>query len=333
MGRAGSGGHSSGGHSSSRSSSGHSFSSGRAGGSSYGSHSGGGYHGGSFGGGGVHVHNTYIGGGYGGRYYSDDFSFWSILLFTGLLFLIMFGTNACSRQSVEHNQTQNIVVISDNTVREKLTGTTFDANCVIDELGWFDSTTQTGKSLKDFYDATGIQPYIVLRAYDSSLTSNDEKIEYAENYYEENIDNEYTFLFMYFAEKNTDEDVGYSVYVSGKQVDSIMDSSAIDIFWNNLDKYWFSDETTDNVFIKTFNDTSKTIMKNSTDNTDKSHIGWYIVLGIILVGGIAYVVVLKVKNKKEEEENKKAEAELIQRKVEAGTFKLSDLDNKDKDNG
>lgn len=51
-------------------------------------------------------------------------------------------------------------------------------------------------------------------------------------------------------------------YVNGKQVTSVMDSEAIDIFWNYLDRYWTdSSLSTVDVFTKTFDSTAKTIMK------------------------------------------------------------------------
>jgi hypothetical protein len=68
--------------------------------------------------------------------------------------------------------------------------------------------------LKAFYDETGVQPFIYLKGYDSSLSTDSQKTEFAEDWYEENIDDEGTFLFVYFAEPNQDEDVGFMAYVN-----------------------------------------------------------------------------------------------------------------------
>ena len=94
----------------------------------------------------------------------------------------------------------------------------FNNNCIVDELDWFDNIGQTSRRLENFFDKTGVQPFIYLKAHDSALTTDAEKTEFAEDWYEDNIDNEGTFLFMYFAEENQDEDVGYMAYVNGKQV-------------------------------------------------------------------------------------------------------------------
>ena len=139
-------------------------------------------------------------------------------------------------------------------------GISFDSNCIVDELDWFDSVSRAGSKLKPFYDKTGVQPYIVLLKYHPELTTDSQKEDYALDYYEDNIDNEATFLYMYFAEEDQDNDVGYMCYVNGTQVDSVMDAEAIEIFWGYIDKYWYDDMSTDELFEKTFTKTAETIM-------------------------------------------------------------------------
>ena len=238
MGRAGAGGgcgSAGGGHSSSRSSGGHHVSSGSSGrragggGSSYSSHS-------SYGGGGF----------YGGGFYPRPPRRSSVIVshggnFNAVISLIIFvvvliaafggfpSSNSSSTKSVPKS-TQN---------RERLeSGVGYDNNCIVDNIGWFDNVTKTEKSIKKFYDKTGVQPYIVLNAYDSTLLTDTAKEEYAKKWYDEHIKNESTFLYMYFAEPDTDNDVGYMAYVNGKQVPSVMDSEAIEIFWAYVDKYY-----------------------------------------------------------------------------------------------
>lgn len=163
-------------------------------------------------------------------------------------------------QSKNNSDTGNT---SQSTItREKAdTGVSFNSDCVLDELGWVEDVAATGESLEDFYDATGVQPYVYFRAYDASLTSDSEKEEYAFDWYEDNIDNEGTFLFLYFAEEDTDNDVGYMVYVNGYDIDSVMDEEAVDIFWDYVDEYWYSDLSTDDMLTEIFNSTADAIMK------------------------------------------------------------------------
>ena len=301
MGRAGAGGggggHSGGGHSSSRSSGGHHVSSGSSGrragggGSSYSGRS-------SYGGGGF----------YGGGFYprpprrstvivSHGGSFnavISLIIFVVILIAAFGGfpsSNSSSTKSVPKS-TQN---------RERLeSGVGYDNNCIVDNIGWFDNVTKTEKSIKKFYDKTGVQPYIVLNDYDSTLLTDTAKEEYAKKWYDEHIKNESTFLYMYFDEPDTDNDVGYMAYVNGKQVSSVMDSEAIEIFWAYVDKYWYSDMSTDDMFTTIFTKTADRIMTKSTTAADVGNNAVKVIGVIVVFAGIIVVMVIRRKHKAEE---------------------------------
>lgn len=300
MGRAGAGGggaHSGGGHSSGRSSGGHHVSSGNSGrraGSGRGSCNGGSFggfpHGGGFYGGGFYPrpprHNTIFinhGGGFSTAV--------SLIIFLVVLVAACGGLSPSSTRSVPKS-TQN---------RERLeSGAGYDNNCIVDDIGWFDNVTKAEKALKYFYDKTGVQPYIVLNAYDSSLTTDSEKEEYAKKWYDEHIKNESTFLYMYFAEPDTDNDVGYMAYVNGKQVSSVMDSEAIEIFWAYVDKYWYSDMSTDDMFTTIFTKTADRIMTKSTTVADVGNNAVKVIGVIVVFAGIIIVMVVRRKHKAEE---------------------------------
>lgn len=175
----------------------------------------------------------------------------------------------------------------------------YDNNCIKDELGYVENTSKLSKNLKNFYNKTGIQPYIYLKSYDETLTSDSQKDNYAQNWYEQNIDNEDTFLFVYYEDQDPNE-IGYMAYVNGKQVTSVMDSEAVNIFWNYTDRYWTDDSlSTVEVFTKTFNSTANTIMEKSTTSNDIIKIICIIVGIIIVIGGIIYILRMKFKRDKE----------------------------------
>lgn len=175
----------------------------------------------------------------------------------------------------------------------------YDNNCIKDELGYVENTSKLSKNLKNFYNKTGIQPYIYLKSYDETLTSDSQKDNYAQNWYEQNIDNEDTFLFVYYEDQDPNE-IGYMAYVNGKQVTSVMDSEAVNIFWNYIDRYWTDDSlSTVEVFTKTFNSTANTIMEKSTTSNDIIKIICIIVGIIIVISGIIYILRMKFKRDKE----------------------------------
>lgn len=300
MGRAGAGGgggHSGGGHSSSRSSGGHHVSSGSSGrragggGSSYSGRS-------SYGGGGF----------YGGGFYprpprrntvivSNGGSFNAIISL--IIFVVVLMAAFGGFPSSNSSSTKNVPKSTQN--RERLeSGIGYDNNCIVDNIGWFDNVTKAEKSIKKFYDKTGVQPYIVLNAYDSTLLTDTAKEEYAKKWYDEHIKNESTFLYMYFAEPDTDNDVGYMAYVNGKQVSSVMDSEAIEIFWAYVDKYWYSDMSTDDMFITIFTKTADRIMTKSTTAADVGNNAVKAIGAIVVFAGIIVVMVIRRKHKAEE---------------------------------
>lgn len=302
MGRAGGGshsggGHSGGGHRSSRSSGGHSMGSSRAGSGSYRSSGRNSTmnHGPS--GGGFRQPPPRYGrgfhqppppprhyGGYGRRRSGGAASHllgWVIVIIIVVLYLLF--SSAAGGQDTK-STIQRTKLESQNA---------YINDCIVDELGWFDNVSHTGAELKDFWKETGVQPYIVLHEYDATLTSNDEKEQWANEYYEEHFDTENIFLYVYFAEKDADNDVGYMCYVNGYEASSVMDSEAVEIFWNYIDSYWYSDLSTDELFIKVFDREADTIMHVST--TGKDIVKWVVILAVVIVVGITIIKVVRTK--------------------------------------
>ena len=298
MGRPGTssgGGGSFGGHSSGRSSGGHRVgSSGRSSrpmgsGSSFRS---GGSTGGGWGppppGGGFPYHHY---GGYGGYYPPRrSSSIGSILtaIFFLFVFLFVFVSSFSNDKQVSTRNREKI----ENPVA-------YTNDCVKDEIGYVEDVSALSRNLQNFYNKTGIQPYIYLKAYDASLSTDAEKEEYARDWYDKNIDNEDTFLYIYFEDADPDE-VGYMAYVNGKEVTSVMDAEAVSIFWNYIDRYWTDGSLTMvQVFTKTFNSTAKTIMTKSTTGKDLAKKG--ILFGTVLVGAVAVIVILRMHYKRQKE--------------------------------
>ncbi|MCD8119919.1 MAG: hypothetical protein LUE29_10660 [Lachnospiraceae bacterium] len=137
--------------------------------------------------------------------------------------------------------------------------TTFNSECVFDELGWIESTSTIENALEDFYVTTGIQPYIYFKSYDASLTTDAEKNAYAAQWFNQNIDDENAFLFIYFAEEDTE--MGYMTSINGSNINSIMDEEVLGVFWDNINKYWNSSNiSTVNLFIMAFARSADTIV-------------------------------------------------------------------------
>lgn len=195
-------------------------------------------------------------------------------IFGVLIFLIIgfgFLTTFFALMWALHESTNTSTEASETTRQKLTTSAAFRNDCIVDQLNWFDDVLKTESRLESFYDKTGIQPYIVLFDYNADIETDEDCQKYADEYYKANIDNESTLLFAYFAEEDTDNDVGAMVLINGKQVDSVIDSEATKIFWDNTDKYWYTDLSTDDMFVKIFDDTANVIMpaktKTAAENT------------------------------------------------------------------
>lgn len=295
MGRAGSSGggssHSSGGHrSSSHGSSGHSMSNSRAGSSRSGSSSG--YSGSSWSSGSYgRSYSSY------GRHYSKTASdiFWIVIV---LVVVVVLG-NIFSNISLGS--------IPSTIVREKITGVqAFDTNCIEDQLNWFDYKNWAGKELKEFYDKTGVQPYIKLLDYNPSLTTDESKEKWADADFDNGGYADNAFVYYYFGEQNPD-DVGYMYVCYGNKAGTVFDTEALDIFWQQLDSMWTNgDISTDDLFVKSFNNTGKKIMTVSKTASDILWIVIVLVVVVVIVVSVIATIIIKAKaaHQKREDELK-----------------------------
>ncbi len=221
--------------------------------------------------------------------------FWLLGALSSLFFSLREGSGLGS-SGIPTNTTDRTAIES---------GYPYNADCIVDELGWFDDADRTGKKLEDFFKETGVQPYIVLLDYREELTTDSEKLAYAEEYVEthEEID-PYgnTFCYFYFAEENTDQDVGFMCYVAGSMTASVMDSEAIDIFWAYIDQYWYTNLSTDDMFVEVFNSTSERIMQRFVSWSDLIR---YLIIAVIVIA--ACVLIIRLVRLKIQRDKKKAE--------------------------
>ena len=227
----------------------------------------------------------------------------SMLALVVLCIVLVFAFNAVNNRTGYSDNSSTISTIERTKLDSK---DPYMKDCIVDELGWINNVSYTSNKLSTFWEQTGVQPYIVLRAYDPNLKNDEMKEEWAKQYYDSHFTAENIYLYVYFAEFNENE-VGYSYCVNGKETEFVMDNEAQDIFWKKLDYYWGMDEneiSTDDVFINAFNDTAKIIMKKHTTPLDVTK--WVIIFAVVGVAGVTVVTLVKQKNKRAKE---KAEEE------------------------
>lgn len=222
-----------------------------------------------------------------------------IILIMMIIVYAMFG----SMSGRDYGYTTTTSVPASSYNREKLSGTTWSNNCVVDEIGWISedgSISGLERQLRKFYDKTGVQPYVYLVRYNPSLRTDADKEQFACDYYENSIDNAYTFAFFYFEEANPN-DVGYMYYEGGSQALGVMDAEAVEIFWAITDQEWYGDSTTEDCLANMFNRTADRIMTKTTTNTDVAKIVAIIVL--VIVVAVVIIVIMNKRRKNERERN------------------------------
>ena len=296
MGRSGGGGSHGGGSShSSHSSSSHSHSSHSSSRSSYSSSRNRGGSGRSYGGYGgyrsrsggyTHIGPTYVGG--GGRYRRAGCS--SALV--SILVIVIF---AVVMIAVVYNSGNSGGIPKSTVNRERLDAGSFTPDCVVNEIGWVDdegfSERSLGAGLQKFWDATGVQPYVLLTYMDSETDTADERFDWTDAYYEANIGREDAMLVVYF----DDEPDGVWEMVCGNMTGTVLDDEAKDIFWGCLDRYWNDtyNYSVEDAIETGFRTAGERIMTKTTTGMDVVKI-IVIIVGIVVLAGVV-LIFLKTK--------------------------------------
>lgn len=184
------------------------------------------------------------------------------------------------------------------TDREKLElGYGYTNNTLTDELGWIKNPERLNRELKEFYDATGVTPYIALVCRpEVSAGGNSAEYNYADQWYSENLPNEGYILLMYFDTGISGVD-GNCQLICGKEAAFLIDSEAQQIFWDCLDRWWFSDADEDDLFASTFTDTSKRIMQKT--KTGRDVLIAFAPVIFVVVAASAIVIILAVRRRVE----------------------------------
>ena len=146
--------------------------------------------------------------------------------------------------------------------REKIESSEkFISECVTDEPGWLASEEETGEGLEDFYELTGVQPWLLLMDYDESIISEDDRVDFTENYYLDNFlvdDREDVYLFVCF--NDADGAMSYTCSYAGDEAEKVMDDEATDILIDYIDTLWVEPISTDELFCRAFTLTAESLM-------------------------------------------------------------------------
>lgn len=250
------------------------------------------------------VHNHYYGG-YGGyrRSYGYGRSFGVFRPVQSILSTIITAVALMMIFSVVMSMLRGSGGIPASTVaRERVdTRNAYVNDCIVDEIGWIQNPSRLSRNLQEFYEKTGCQPFVYLKAYDSEMSSETAREAWTQEYYDTTFaDRQNTLLYVYFCDRN-DEGYGDSCLWMGTEASIVMDSEAVDIFWAYLDYDWDTWDTNDNdgMFADVFSKTASRIMvKTTTANDVKAKL--LVIVGIVVVAAAAIVIIRMVFKRQKE---------------------------------
>lgn len=194
----------------------------------------------------------------------------------------------------------NVNITKSTVVRQPLPrGSVTETGYYTDTLGWIGNKTKLTAGMKNFYQKTGVQPYLYIT--DNINGSYNPTVEVAEEFAGSLYDNLFrdeAHLLLIFFEPYPNEYSTY--YLAGRVGKTVIDEEAADILLDYIDRYYSYDLTNEEFFSKAFNDAGKRIM--TVYKSPWPAVVWTI-LGIIIL-----LIALYWWRKAKEQRNREAEA-------------------------
>lgn len=245
------------------------------------------------------------------RYSSNNFSPMSVLI-VAIIVVFVLGLSFIAENDITQS-TVNREKLDSKYITE-LTEWYDDS-----AMGWISSSQTLENGLQKFYANTGVQPYLVITDSINGNTkpTGQEVWDYANIIYDQMFVDEAHMVFVFQCE---DGGVDYMMAAcTGAQAKTVVDDEALEILYDYVDKYFYSDLDEDEMFAKAFKDASKRMMSKSIN----PFVVIFIVLGVVVLLIIVYFIIKAVHKRAKE---RAAETERILR-TSVDTFGNQELDD------
>lgn len=149
-----------------------------------------------------------------------------------------------------------------------------------DHLDWIGNPTKLTIGMKNFYKKTGVQPHLYLtdQIAGTHTPTQAQVEEFATSVYDSLFRDEAHLLLIFFEH----EGQYHTWYLNGVQAKTVLDSEAMDILLDYVDKYYYSDLTDEEMFSKAFDDAGERIMKVTRPP----------IYTVLIIFGIAVILIL-----------------------------------------
>ena len=171
-------------------------------------------------------------------------------------------------------------------------GSVKETDYYTDDLGWIKNPVTVEAGMKNFYNKTGVQPYIYITDTVNGTknpTASDMEA-YADELYNKLFTDEAHFLLLFW-----EYDDNYKTqYVVGSAAKTVIDTEAANIILDYTDRYYYGNMTEDTYFSTVFNESANRIMSVTTS----PWIPVLIVLVVLLILALLFVWWNRVKKQK-----------------------------------
>lgn len=191
-------------------------------------------------------------------------------------------------------------------------------------MGWIRSGSRLESGLKDFYNETGVQPYLVIVSdIDGNTDPTGQEVwDYADRIYSEKFDDEGHMVFVFQCQDNSSEYM--MAACTGVQAKVVLDEEeALEILYDYIDYYFYSDLDEDEMFAQAFSDAAQRIMTKQVPTGQVVAV----VFGVIAAGVIVLLVIKSI-HKRAKEKAEERERILKTPVSKFGSADLDDLKNK-----
>lgn len=195
--------------------------------------------------------------------------------------LFSFNTGSSSSGASGNNDITKSTVVRDPLPK----GSVDETEYFTDTIGWIGNRTELLGGMKYFYQKTGVQPYLYLTDnINGSTTPSMAELEtFANDLYDKLFTDEAHLLLVFFEH---DPSAYMDYYVTGTQAKTVIDTEAGDVLLDYIDKYYYSDNLTDEEFFSNvFRDSADRIMTV----TRSPWISVLTVLGVLLLLSLSYM--------------------------------------------
>lgn len=248
-----------------------------------------------------------------------------------LIIFALIGAFSGSGSSSNSSQSASSESITYSTVnREKLKSSDLVQNgYYTDEAGYIYNSSKLEKGMKEFYNETGVSPYLYLTDNIDGNTMPDSTAlaDFAEEKYQELFSDEAHFLLV-MVDSTDLEDAGddfVATYVVGSEALTVMDEEACQILGDYVTSYYYSSSYADweDFLSAAFSDSADRIMTVTTTKEDVAKTR-AVVLGVVAVGACVILLV----NRKYKRDKEKAEEDQRILNTPLGDLTEDDLVNK-----